>query len=302
MAERRPPARAVAALGGLVLLLAPGSAGTYAGWTTSEPFTGVTLTTGDLDLDVDGNDTLSGIAGLDLSSVLPGDSVATVLRVDNNGNVPLTYHLDAATTNPDGLGLGSALQVKVTGDSSTTGAAPAETCPGSALAGSGTSLTQDLLGSAGSPRSLSPGGSETICVQVRLPLTAPLGLLGASTDVTLTFQGRAAGSWTDDVEVTGIGLDAAGDDAPTASCGVLNLGSTTVQWTSVPGATGYRLSYGVGGATTENVPAGTTTKTFTGTTAGTFSVKAVLGGSGWVSGSSNTLAYTSVLAGIGTCA
>ena len=91
--------------------------------------------------------------------------------------------------------------------------------------------------------------------------------------------------------------------APTVSCGPLQVMSTALTWTPVTGATGYRLHYGLAGATTESVGAGVTSKTFTSASAGTFWVEAerTAGGNTWRSPISNKMAYTVVLAALGSC-
>ncbi len=48
--------------------------------------------------------------------MVPGDSTAGVVTVQNNGTAPLKYWVDASPSNDDGKGLGAALTVKVTGD------------------------------------------------------------------------------------------------------------------------------------------------------------------------------------------
>ena len=72
----------------------------------------------------------------------------------------------------------------MTGAASTSGSAPA-TCPGGVLAGTGSSLVGSLVSTG---RTLAPGASETLCVEVTLPATAPSSLQAASTTATLTFS------------------------------------------------------------------------------------------------------------------
>lgn len=181
----------VRALLGLGLVLGLGTTGTYAYWTDSVPVTGTTISTGTIDLRVDGADAVAGWATMSLAGMVPGNSTAATLTVTNSGTAPVHYWADASAGNADGKGLGAALVVKVTGDAGTSGAAPATTCAGAALAGTGTSFGVDLVGSAASPRLLAPGASETLCVQATLPTDASSALQGASTDVAFTFEGTS---------------------------------------------------------------------------------------------------------------
>lgn len=168
---------------GLGAALAVGVTGTYASWTDSVPVSGISMTTGKLDLKINGQDSLATYAGLTMSNMVPGNSAAAVLTVSNSGTIPLTYF---ATATASGT-LGSALAVKVTGDSSTSGSAPTASCAGQALSGSGSTFTGGLVGSSSAPRSLAGSASETLCIQATLPAAADNSLQGQSTSVTLTF-------------------------------------------------------------------------------------------------------------------
>lgn len=110
--------------------------------------------------------------------------------------------------------------------------------------------------------------------------------------------------WTDTVAVSGATLATATIPAPTVTCGTASLGSIRLNWTAVTGATGYVLHHGTGGATTENVGAGTTSKTFSGlATSGTFTVEAqtAYGSTTWTSVTSNARTYSVLLFVLGSC-
>ena len=173
--------RAGLALGAV---LAVGVTGTYASWTDSVPVSGVSITTGALDLKVNGADSLPSYTALTLASMVPGNSTAAVLTVKNAGTIPLTYF---ATSTASGT-LGPALIVKVTTDSATATTSSGAVCSGTALSGSGTSFGANLVGSSTAPRSLAVGASETLCIQATLPATADNSLQGQSTSVTLGFS------------------------------------------------------------------------------------------------------------------
>ena len=185
-ARHRRSVRARAALGlGAVLLI--GVNGTYALWSDTVPVTGVTISSGTLDLKVNTLDSLPAYTDLNLGGMVPGNTVAGILTVRNAGTVPLTYYATAAATNADGKGLGAALVVKVTADSAVTGTAAARTCAGAALAQTGTAFAGNLVGAPATQRALAVGVSETLCVQATLPSTAASSLQGATTNVSLTF-------------------------------------------------------------------------------------------------------------------
>ncbi|MFL6090587.1 MAG: TasA family protein [Aeromicrobium sp.] len=179
---RSVPLRAALSLG---LALGVGSAGTFAYWTDSSTVTGITFTAGTLDLKVNNLDNVTGYTSLNISNMIPGQSVAAVLTVKNAGNVGFTYTANGTATNVDSKNLRGALVLKVTGGS-VTGSSPSATCSGSALTGSGTSLgaTFTLLGTA---RSLAASASEPVCVEVSMPSNASSSLQGSTTDVVLTF-------------------------------------------------------------------------------------------------------------------
>lgn len=125
--------------------------------------------------------------------------------------------------------------------------------------------------------------------------TVVLGVGGSFVSVPAAWA-----TWTDPVPVTGTTLATVLPTAPVVVCGTLQIGSVTVNWTPVPSATGYRLFFGTGGATTVDVAAGVTSRTFTGTT-GTFSVRAIFGTTSWLSPTSNSKQYSSLAGLLGTC-
>ncbi|KQW43037.1 hypothetical protein ASC77_22345 [Nocardioides sp. Root1257] len=170
------------------MVLSVGATGTFAYWTDSATVSGTTLTAGTIDLKTNGSDNVTGYTTLNLSAMVPGNSTAAVLTIANSGTAPLKYTASGTATNADGKDLRSALVVKVTGDATTSGTTPTVTCPGTAIAGSGTSLNGALLPTG---RLVAAGASEKVCVQVTLPAAAATALQGATTSVVLTFTGTS---------------------------------------------------------------------------------------------------------------
>ncbi len=114
----------------------------------------------------------------------------------------------------------------------------------------------------------------------------------------------SAVQWTDTVAITGAAYTASTVPAPVVSCGLLGVGSARLNWTAVPGATSYVLHYGTGGATSETVGGGVTTKLFSGlATSGTFTVEAKInyGSVTWTSATSNARSYTVLLFLVSLC-
>lgn len=182
-----PASARVRALLSLGVVLAMASGGTFAYWSDTATVTGTTLTTGRLDLTVNGQDNVAGYSALNLTAMVPGNTTAGVLTIKNNGTVPFTYTMSSAGTNPDSKGLAAGLTAKVTTNAATSGTSPAATCSNAAIAGSGSSFNGALIG-AGIKRSLAPGASEPICIQVTLPAGAPASLQGATTTLTFTVD------------------------------------------------------------------------------------------------------------------
>lgn len=161
-----------------------GVGGTYAYWTDQVEVSGVDLQAGTIDLKVDGADSVTTFTALNITAMVPGNTVAGVLTVSNAGTAPLTYYVDATATNP----LGAALVAKVTGAATTTGSTPTATCGGTTLSPSGTTFAASLVGSSASPRTLAVGASETLCVQATLPVDADSSLQGSTSALTFTFH------------------------------------------------------------------------------------------------------------------
>lgn len=170
---------------GLGVVLSVGVTGTFASWTDAATVSGTTFTSGTIDLKVNNSDSVTGYVALNISAMVPGSSVASVVTVRNGGTAPFSYTATTTATNADGKNLRGSLVVKVTGASSVTGAAPAATCAGTALPGAQSGLNGPLLATG---RQLGAGASEPLCVQVTLDPAAAGSLQGATTDVVITFN------------------------------------------------------------------------------------------------------------------
>lgn len=140
-------------------------------------------------LEVDAGNATRAVTSLGVADMRPGDTTAGVLRVSNTGSVPLRYRVVSRFSNADGLGLGEALVVKVTGASATVDAGRLSRCPGKVLPDTGDRFGVDLVGSDASSRPLGPGATETLCIQAKLPNSAASTLQGAVADVQFEVHG-----------------------------------------------------------------------------------------------------------------
>jgi len=130
---------------------------------------------------------------MNVSTMVPGDTTAAVLTLKNSGTAPLNYTATSVGSNGDTKSLATNLTVKVTLDTATSGSGRAVTCPGTAIANSGTTvgLTATPLITSNPVQTLAAGSTQTVCIQVGLPAAAPSSLQGATTNLTFTFTGTS---------------------------------------------------------------------------------------------------------------
>lgn len=157
--------------------------GTYAAWNDAATVTGATISSGTLDLKVNGGsgdvDNIPTWTPLQLTNMAPGESIASVLTVKNSGTVPITLAMTAtaAANDANGNQLVDAARVRIFRG----GAASLEdlvyprvqTCSGTDQVFGGANGGQ--LGATAAPVvtgvALAPAGSTTFCVEVALPST-----------------------------------------------------------------------------------------------------------------------------------
>lgn len=197
MLRRRRRARIVVVVGVIVLALAAGPA--WAFWSAQQSAPAQRFDTGTLDLQLNGQDGATAVAGLGLAGMVPGSSVAGLVRIRNAGTLPLSYWPTIVGSNADGKALAASLAVTVRLNGSVGGSAPAQTCTGGTTpAGAATRVSSSpqvlAYGStAGARRQLLPGTSEVLCVQLALDATAPSSVQGATTTITITATGEQVG-------------------------------------------------------------------------------------------------------------
>lgn len=168
------------------MVLGLGAVGTLAAWTDESTAT-ATFSAGSLDLKLgslpEGPFTDSvALTTLDMAAMYPGASKAGMLSLSNSGTVPLAYTL-AGTAGGD---LGSALTVSIFAGGTATNDASTGTCSGTLLGSAELPLAGTLISAA---RTLPAASTESLCLLVKLPATAPNTLQGTTTTATFTFTG-----------------------------------------------------------------------------------------------------------------
>ena len=185
--------RALLALG---MVLGLGAVGTLALWSNSAVATTGTFATGTLDIRVNGVDSYSftGTSGLTMDNMLPGESRAATLQVQNTlSSLPLSYTMAASTPAGSPL-LANYIGLKVYGSATPTNAVSNGLNTGSCT---GTQLGSATLSAANSvpvittPQNLAAtNGTQNLCFVATLDATAPLSIQSQTlASITLTFTG-----------------------------------------------------------------------------------------------------------------
>jgi predicted ribosomally synthesized peptide with SipW-like signal peptide len=186
--------RAILALG---IVLGLGAVGTFALWSNSALATSGDFHTGVVDLQVNGSNNYV-FSGATMAEMLPGDSRAATLQVQNTlSSLPVSYTM-AASTATGSPALTNYLQMTVFASASPTntssGGLTTGHCAGTQL-GSATLraansvpviiAAQSLTAAAGSTGNPS---SQDLCIIVALAANAPLDVQGQTLSaITLTF-------------------------------------------------------------------------------------------------------------------
>lgn len=183
-AQRRVAGKVVATIAILAVAVGIVSVASLALFTDSASVPANSFTTGSVDIA-----TSPVSAVVTMPAMAPGDQVTAPLTVSNNGTLALRYATTSTTTENI---LAAELQMTVK-----SGVA---TCTNAGFGGSGTVLysgdlgattTLNILGdntqgAQAGDRTLAPGASEVLCINVSLPLAAITQ--GATTTATFTFD------------------------------------------------------------------------------------------------------------------
>ncbi|MFZ2177726.1 MAG: SipW-dependent-type signal peptide-containing protein [Rhodococcus sp. (in: high G+C Gram-positive bacteria)] len=188
--------RAILALG---IVLGLGAVGTLALWSNSAVATSGVFSTGTIDLRVNEVDTYSftGTSGLTMTNMLPGESRAATLQVQNKlSTLPVTYSMAAGTAAGSPL-LADYIQLRVFGSASPTNAASGGLNTGSC---SGAQIASAALRAGASvpvitaPQPLvAATGTQDLCFVAALAANAPLSVQSQTlATITLTFNATTA--------------------------------------------------------------------------------------------------------------
>lgn len=188
--------RAILALG---MVLGLGAVGTLALWSNSAVATSGTFATGTVDVRVNGVDSYSftGTNGLTMANMLPGESRAATLKVQNTpSSLPLTYTMAASTPAGSPL-LANYIALRVFGSAAPTNAVSnglnTGSCTGTQL-GSATLKAANSVPVITTPQNLAATtGTQDLCFVATLAAAAPLSVQGQTlASITLDFTGTTA--------------------------------------------------------------------------------------------------------------
>ncbi|QMU22193.1 SipW-dependent-type signal peptide-containing protein [Gordonia rubripertincta] len=174
--------RAVLACG---IVFGLGTVGTMAAWSATNTTTSGTFTTGSVDLWLNNvNATTTAPLTIPLgSSLLPGQSGAVIINVQNRGISAGNYTTQARATNA----AGQAVRLSIVVGGSVSGSTCMGTPSVSNLALTATNVS--LLGTRGPLAATS--GSDSLCLQFTLPTSAPNAVQSTTGTVIFTFTGSA---------------------------------------------------------------------------------------------------------------
>lgn len=185
--------RALLCLGLLGGLTAVGS---YAFWTDDVTISGTTFTAGTLDLQVNSLDAYATTTlGMSGTPMVPGNTSAEVLTVNNNGNVPLKYTLVGGLTGTDAAtySSGAVLKLTVVAGGSRSGTGNAATCTGGSTIYGPTALTNvtstAIIGTRRGP--IAAAGTEALCFQITFDATAASSFQGKTATATFVATGTS---------------------------------------------------------------------------------------------------------------
>ncbi|MDV7133202.1 hypothetical protein [Williamsia muralis] len=158
--------------------------GTMALWSSTVSTQSGVFTTATIDIHILDNGTETASFAFAPVGLLPGQSAAKVITVSNTGSAAFTYN--ALVSSANALGQGMTLKV-VAGATATNG-----TCgTGTTLTTSATITSTATAFFTGRGPVAASGGTDALCLQLSLPITALASLAGTSGSVVFTFNAGA---------------------------------------------------------------------------------------------------------------
>lgn len=186
--------RAVLALG---VVLGIGTVGTFAFWTENAVVDAGTLSSGTLHVQVNGANPYTSLT-LPMTAMVPGSTSAEVLTVSNTGTAPLKYTFTGGLGGTNAADFSSAgaagLLLTIRQGGTKTGG----TCTGGSVVFTEAPLTNVTTTVLLARRPTTPlsaannlgvgGGTEALCVQIKLSDTAPTTLQGKTATATFSVN------------------------------------------------------------------------------------------------------------------
>ncbi|HJR19549.1 MAG TPA: TasA family protein [Actinomycetota bacterium] len=156
---------------------------THAIFTDSQAVGSNAFSTGNVDISSSPTSAL-----VSFSAMAPGDKVTAPITISNAGSLELRYAMTTSISGSTTLSDGLTLAIKsgvTTCTNNGFGTDGSSVYSGSLTAGAIGDATQ---GSQGGDRTLNASGSEILCFQVSLPISAADSLQGLSATATFTFS------------------------------------------------------------------------------------------------------------------
>lgn len=178
----------------LTAVVALATVGTFALFTNQEAAGANAFSTGSVDLATSPTSTV-----INLSGMVPGNTVTNPITVSNTGTASLRYAVSSSATNPDTKALKDQLVLTVKTIDVTLPATPCDNFDGTQLYTGDLDSTagrivgdpapgQNGVAGTGGDRVLASTISETLCFRVHLPTETGNAFQDATTTATFTFD------------------------------------------------------------------------------------------------------------------
>lgn len=178
----------------LGLVLGFGAISTLAYWSDEDTVVGGTFTAGVLDMKLDGQDVLNLSSTFLMSAMVPGESIAAHLAVQNAApsNVPFTYTATGLSSGALAPYLSFEVFLGGTSSNGTSGGLRTGSCTGTSTGAAQTMATTKTV--VATPQQLAVGTSQNVCVIARLLPSTPTGQQGTSGSAVFTFTASQLGA------------------------------------------------------------------------------------------------------------
>lgn len=159
----------------VVVIAAMGTGASYAFWNGSVPSGATTVSTGSIDLRVNGQETYM-VPDLMTTALLPGRSVTASqpLVLSNTGSVPLAITWTGTSITSASSSLQSSLMASVRPATASTCSVTAQSSP---LATTLPAMT------------IQPGATARLCLEVRMSSSAPADVQGQQGSIAISLEG-----------------------------------------------------------------------------------------------------------------